>query len=187
VNVVGVKGNPRSSGFDRAAADFYCEPPRAVEALLDVEEFLPTVWDPACGSGNIPRVCAARGIDAVGSDIVQRGAALWTGDFLAPSNGFTAPSIITNPPFNLAVDFVLQALSFADKVAILQRLSWLEGERRYQQLFSRGQLARIWQFRSRISMPPGGTTIEPKGGSVAFCWFVFVRKNEASFCGGWLP
>lgn len=178
-------GNARSSGYERQTQDWYCEPPRAVHALLDMEIFSPTVWDPACGKGTIPTVCRERGIDAIGTDIIDRGAAKWTADFLLSRD--IAESVITNPPFSLAVDFAIKALSFADKVAILQRTSWLEGEKRYQQLFSRNQLAHVWQFRSRISMPPGDSDAEAKGGSVAFAWFVFERRHKGLPTLGWLP
>lgn len=178
-------GNARSSGYERQTQDWYCEPPRAVHALLDFENFSGDIWDPACGKGTIPEICKARGMDAFGTDIRQRGGAAWTEDFLW--SHATAKNVITNPPFSLAVDFTLKALTFASKVAILQRTSWLEGEKRYQQLFSRNQLAHVWQFRSRISMPPGDSDAEAKGGSVAFAWFVFCRDHNGPFQGGWLP
>lgn len=179
------KGNARSSGYERQAQDWYCEPPEAVRALLSVEIFPPTVWDPACGKGTIPHVCQDLGIDAIGTDIVQRGGAKWTVDFLESRD--RAESVITNPPFNLAVEFTLKALTFAHKVAVLQRLTWLEGKTRHERLFSKGHLARVWQFSGRISMPPGDSESPAKGGSVAFAWFVFDPKHVGTFRGGWLP
>jgi hypothetical protein len=42
------KGRTKSAHvWERAAADFYVEPPEAVEALLAVERFPGGVWDPA--------------------------------------------------------------------------------------------------------------------------------------------
>lgn len=182
------KGNARSSGYERNANDWYVEPRRAIDGLLDVETFDGgVVHDPACGSGNIPIACAARGYMVHGSDLVCRGYGTGGVDFLS---GMTAPvgSIVTNPPFNLAVDFALQGLRVAKhKVCILQRTTWLEGERRYQALFSKGHLMRVWQFRSRISMPPGGTDVPASGGSVSYSWFVFSREHSGPFTGGWLP
>jgi hypothetical protein len=180
------KGNARSSGYNRQAQDWYVEPALAVHELLDVETFDGLVWDPACGGGNIPRVCRERGMGAVGSDIVQRGPAHWVEDFLQ-STCDAYPSIVTNPPFGLAEEFAAHGMRLANKVAILQRLTWLEGEGRFQRLFSRNLLARVWQFRSRISMPPGDSGAEPKGGSVAFAWFVFECAHSGAPALGWLP
>lgn len=180
-------GNARSSGYERQTQDWYRESRRAVDALLDVEKFSGTICDPACGSGNIPGACKYRGYETFGSDIIDRGYLDYgPGDFLTSERPFD--NFLSNPPFGIAVDFVLHALSLAsNKVAILQRTSWLEGEKRYQQLFSRNQLAHVWQFRSRISMPPGDSDAEAKGGSVAFAWFVFCRDHNGPPTLGWLP
>lgn len=183
------KGNGRSSGYARASNDYYCEPRRAIDALLDAEPFVGKVWDPACGGGNIPDACNARGIKAVGSDIVDRAPGFGNYDFLGRIGVFRMPdNIIANPPFNLAVEFTLRALRLASrKVAILQRTTWVEGERRYQSLFLPHPPARIWQFRSRISMPPGGSGAVARGGSVAFAWYVWSRDHVGPPVFGWLP
>ena len=186
------KGHARSSGYDRAANDWYVEPAHAVDALLDVEAFDGEVWDPACGSGNIPTTCGARGIRAVGSDIADRGYGVTGSDFLSldfrTSFMPAAHHIITNPPFSLAMEFALRGLRCVPgKVCILQRTVWLEGERRHRELFSKGHLARVWQFRKRISMPPGGADVPAQGGSVAFAWFVFCHDHQGPWAGGWLP
>lgn len=182
------KGNARSSGYERQANDWYVEPRRAVDALLDAETFSGIIVDPACGSGNIPEACLARGLVALGGDIVDRGwSATFVRDFLSPG-GLPCDTIISNPPFALAVEFAVKALTLAsDRVAILQRTTWLEGERRYQALFSQGHLMRVWQFRSRISMPPGDSDALAQGGSVAFAWFVFSRDHNGAATLGWLP
>jgi hypothetical protein len=183
-----VKGNPRGSGYVRNAHDWYQEPRRAIDALLDVETFEGVTWDPACGSGNIATAFTDRGMAAFGSDIVDRG--------YGPRNDFrtsdwqphhTIENIVTNPPFNAAVDFLNIALNIAtEKVAILQRLSWLEGKAR-RQIFENTPLARVWVFSSRISMPPGGSDQPAKGGSVAFAWFCWDRSYRGPPTLGWLP
>jgi hypothetical protein len=61
----------RASGYDRIAADFYCEPKWIVDALLDVEELPGMSWDPCCGGGNIPVTMRARGLPCRGSDIAN--------------------------------------------------------------------------------------------------------------------
>lgn len=179
------KGNARSSGYERNTNDYYVEPPRAVEALLNVERFSGGIHDPACGGGNIPRVVRSKGYQATGADIVDRGFGE-VRDFLTDDRRYE--NIVTNPPFNLAVMFALHALDHTSgKVAILQRLSWLEGTNRHRLLFATGKLHRIWAFSGRISMPPGGTDIPAKNGSVAFAWFVFGQQAVPSPTLGWLP
>jgi hypothetical protein len=49
------------SGYQRVLHDYYREPARAVDALLDFEAFTGSVYDPFCGGGTIPARCRARG------------------------------------------------------------------------------------------------------------------------------
>jgi hypothetical protein len=181
------QGNPRGSGYERAADDWYREPRWAIDALLGVETFDGVVWDPACGLGNIPDACRARGYTAVGTDVVQRGAADMVLDFLG-TVAQAADNIVTNPPFGISQQFALKALGLVTgKVCILQHTTWLEGQSRYEALWSKGHLARVWQFSRRVSMPPGGSDVPARGGSKAFAWFVFDPSHKGPFTGGWLP
>ena len=179
----------RPSGYAKQPDQWYQEPRCAIDALLNVESFAGPgiVWDPCCGAGNIPDACLARGLAVSGSDIVDRGYRHHhTLDFLTSSA--RVDHIVCNPPFDLAVEFVLHGLKLVTgKVAIIQRTTWLEGDRRYNRLFRLGHLARVWQFRKRLSMPPGGCGIEPKNGSIAFAWFVFEVSHNGPWTGGWLP
>lgn len=182
------KGNPRGSGYERADNEWYVEQPSAVRALLSHETFRGPVHDPACGGGNIPRTLREAGYyTATGADIVDRGFGE-VRDFMTDQRSYA--NIVTNPPFKLAVDFAERAIASLDndagKVCIIQRLAWLEGNARYQRLFEGGLLHRVWVFRSRISMPPGGVDVPAKNGSVAYAWFVFLRIRCHQTALGWL-
>ncbi len=184
------KGNSRNSGYERVGADWYVEPRRAIDELLDVEDFQSGIWDPACGSGNIVQAALDRKIPSVGYDIADRGfPGTRVHDFLKLGDyGETNMAVVTNPPFAKAMEFALHGLELTkEKVCILQRTTWLEGEGRYQKLFSKGHLMRIWQFRSRISMPPGGIEVPAENGSVSFAWYVFSRAHSGFPTLGWLP
>lgn len=180
-------GNNRNSGYERAAADWYCEPRRAIDALLDTEEFEFSVFDPACGGGNIPEACRARGMAAAGSDLVNRGYPIGQPrDFLTFDAQYA--NVVTNPPYALAEQFVLRALPRTlYKVAVIVRTAFLEGQSRHRRLFKPHPPARIWQFSSRVSMPPGGTDVQARNGSVAYCWIVWDRSHVGPPAFGWLP
>jgi hypothetical protein len=185
-----VKGNPRGSGYEKATNNFYQEGPRAIEALLDAEPFEGTVWDPACGEGNIPKACIARGFTTYATDLVDRGYGGGGLDFLTVHTeaGPLADNILVNPPFDLIELFIHQALRLTTrKVAVIGRLAFLEGSKRRETLFTRTPIARVWVFSSRISMPPGGQEIEPKGGSIPFAWYVWTIGHEGPPTIGWLP
>ena len=71
------------------------------------------------------------------------------------------------------------------KVAVLARLALLEGIKR-RELFRSTPLARVWVSSRRVSMPPGGSDIEAKGGSIAYAWFVWDHAHTGSPVVGWL-
>lgn len=168
----------------RAAHDWYVDPPAATEALLRAERFSGPCWDPACGVGTIPSTLQRAGLDAIGSDIVDRGYRDARGvadvvDFLATPARLIA-NIISNPPYKLAQDFAECALVMAShKVALLLPLTFLEGGKRCRWL-ERTPLARVHVFSWRISMPPGellqAGTVKPEGGKKAFAWFVWEQR-----------
>lgn len=182
---------------DRDEHDFYVEPPEAVEALLSVEPFSGSIWDPACGQGTIPATLRRSGHpthEVLGSDIVMRGTPLSPVyyfqkiDFIGDYRPITVvANIITNPPFKLLEPFIERAmLTVTHKAAFLVRLSALEGMKRHERIFAKHPLARIHVFKNRISMPPGGRGIEVKGGAVAFCWWVFDKSHQGPPTVHWI-
>lgn len=176
----------RASGYERNADDWYVEPASVVDALLDVELFIGRTWDPACGGGNIPMRFITRGLDATGSDIRDRGWGETPVDFLASDNRHSATNIASNPPYGILQEWVDHARAIVPgKVAILARLAFLEGQKR-RDWFKNAGLARVWVSSKRVSMPPGGSDIPAKGGSIAYAWFVFDQAHRGAPTLGWL-
>ena len=96
----------------RAAWEFYPTPPEAVRALLSVESFDGSIWEPACGNGAIAKVLKDAGHQVVSTDLVNHGYGFSGHDFLKSTKPL-AKHIITNPPYGthgLADAFVRRAL-----------------------------------------------------------------------------
>ena len=81
----------------RVPFDFYATPPEATRALLSVEHFDGSIWEPACGDGAISRPLIAAGHEVVSTDLVDRGFGISGVDFML-ERGPRAKHIITNPP-----------------------------------------------------------------------------------------
>lgn len=162
--------------------DFYPTPAEAVHALLAAEKkWLPkeAVWEPACGDGSIVNVLRYFGHQVRATDIVDRGC-----PDSSVLNFFEAPpfktyhSIITNPPFKLAREFVDQALRLSPYVAMLLRLSFLEGAAR-KPWFEGLPLARVHVASRRLPMMHRHSWTGPKAGSaVCHAWFVWDERHE---------
>src|SRR5574337_198642 len=157
--------------------DLYETPECAVHALMAVER-LPqgAVWEPACGPGAIARVIKQYGYRVYATDLVdyaspdQDQARI---DFLLEQQGpdFHIGSIVTNPPYKLAQQFVSHALLLCPRVVMLLRLAFLESERRTA-ILDNGWLARVHVFKNRLPMMHRDGWEGPKASSsVPFAWF----------------
>lgn len=157
--------------------DFYATPPEAVRALLEVEKFSGTIWEPACGDGAIVKVLRDAGHRVYATDLVERGCPDSESrvDFLFEQPpGIHIGAIVTNPPYALAKPFVAHAILLGvPKVAMLLRLAFLEGSGR-SSILDTGLLARVYVFKNRLPrMHRDGWTGKKSSSSIAFCWMVW--------------
>lgn len=104
-------------------------------------------------------------------------------DFLATTR--PVDSIVTNPPYALAQPFVLHALNqVRDRVAMLLKLSFLEGQKR-KPFFESTPLARVYVFSKRVSFNRG--TEENKGaGLLAYAWYVWDKLHVGPPSLAWI-
>ena len=159
--------------------DLYETPAAATEALLRVERLPHLVWEPAAGRGAIVQVLQAHGHNVGASDIIDYGFSLrFVGNFLTTT---TAPNgcaaILTNPPYQLAEQFVAHALALVPTVVMLLRLAFLESERRTE-ISERSGLARVHVFRKRLPMMHRAGWAGPRASSaIPFAWFVWQRDH----------
>lgn len=168
---------------DRPHADFYQTPREATAALLRVERFNRTIWEPSCGDGAICDVLLEHGYQVVASDLYDRGHGTAGIDFLKDPPPFgTGLDIIMNPPFSLAVEFVQRALTVGgNKVAVLGRLLWLESVRR-KPFFEASPLARVHVFSRRLPFMhrTNGAEHRARLSAICFAWFIFERGHEGA-------
>ena len=122
-------------GPKRIANEFYPTPPEATRALLSVETFVGSIWEPACGEGAIASVLLEAGHKVVATDLVEYGFGISGIDFLKELRP-RAKHIVTNPPYGsgLADAFAEKALAFAavtgGTVAMLLNMASLSHRRR---------------------------------------------------------
>ena len=161
---------------DRAEGDFYPTPDYAIQALLDRERFTGTIWEPACGTGEMSEVLKRNGYTVLSTDLYDRGYGEAGRDFTwETSLPHSVNAIVTNPPFKIAEQFVERALTLKpDKIALFLRLSFIEGKSRHQRIFRTHAPTRIWAFPSRVTLYPSGEKgRRDNSGFMAFAWFVW--------------
>lgn len=59
--------------IDRVQDDFYSTDPEAIDWLLKYEDFNNTIWECACGNGNLVNRLREHGYNVIATDLVDRG------------------------------------------------------------------------------------------------------------------
>ena len=187
-----VAAKQKSTSYTRDGLDWYVEPRWCDDLFFTVEKPPGPIWDPASGDGNIPSAAHDAGHRVFATDKVYRVLGeireSWL-DFLKDDIvhiADNAGSIVTNPPYRFASDFVVRARQIVPYVAVLVRLDFLASQRR-KQLVS--EAARVWVMSKRPSMPPGQHIID--GGKVGsgqhdYCWIVWDQTHSGQTQIGWL-
>lgn len=127
------------------------------------------------------KVLEEAGYTVMSSDLVDRGYGEAGVDFLCDSiRSRRVPNVVTNPPYIVALPFVRRALEVAtSKVAMLLRLSWLEGVERGK-LFREHPPSRVWVFSKRLTIQRNEFDIHrDAGGMAAFCWMVWDKADTS--------
>lgn len=163
---------------NREAFDYYATDPKAVEMLLELEQFAPVIWEPACGEGHISKVLQAHGYEVISTDLVYRGFGDPEPlDFLKETlDGFEG-DIITNPPYSAGLEFVQRALESVrpgGKVAMFLKVQFLEGQKRGA-FFKDTPPRTVYISRSRISCAKNGDFERFPDSAIAYAWYVWEK------------
>ena len=127
--------------------DYFPTPPWATRALfqsvilpMGFVHYNDVCLEPACGGGHMVKVLQEYFDKVESCDISDYGQDR-IADFLSKDVEQECDFIITNPPFNLAEEFVIKALSMTRKlVAVFARTQFMEGIGRYERLFKPNRL-----------------------------------------------
>jgi len=115
-----------TSGGARRDLDFYPTPPEATLALLPLIKHWPReVWEPCCGDGAMSKVLEANGFNVLSSDIVDRGFGHVRDFFAVDQVSEVYRTIITNPPFGRADDFIRHAHKIGiERMALILKINF---------------------------------------------------------------
>lgn len=164
---------------EREINDFYATDPKALELLLNKEEFDPYIWECACGKGHLSEVLTKRGYIVKSTDLIDRGYGEGGVDFLQCTETHNG-DIITNPPYKYAQQFVEHALELipdGNRVAMFLKLTFLESQNR-RKMFDRYPPEYIYVSSSRLRCASGGEFERYKsssGTAIAYAWFIWRK------------
>ena len=165
------------SSHDREENDFYATDPISITSFLKENPPIAyTVWEPACGNGNMAKALIDANFEVVATDKYDRGFGQSGIDFLKCEDPFDG-DIITNPPFKYACEFAEKGLSLIKEghaVWLFMKLQFLEGTKR-QQLFKRKELKTVYVSVRRIKCAMNGDFDAVGAPVMAYAWYEFRK------------
>lgn len=172
--------------------DDFPTPPWATRALVEHvlggTKMKPlSCLEPACGAGHMAKVLKEYFHRVEHSDAYDYGYGRQR-DFLAkPYAPKSYDWVITNPPFRLAEEFLMSALTVARSgVAILARTVFLESAGRYNAIFRNTPPSTFAQFVERVPMVKG--RLDKKATTATgYAWFVWDFSAAKNAHLAWIP
>lgn len=152
-----------------------------------------SVREPCANRGHMVRPLREYFGGVLASDVHDYGAGFPLQDYL-----FGPPSMLSrtdwtflNPPFKLAEEFIDRALALSDEgVVVIARSAFLEGEGRYERIFSRTPPSYVLQFSERVVMlkgrlvrsgdrdPTDENPDKKAGTATAYCALVWYKRHS---------
>ena len=190
-------GATNHSDSDRASEDFYATDPVAIDALKSKVNLPHFILEPACGRGDLSERLKELGHKVWSYDIVDRGYGDVQNFFemlaLPASflNGGGKIAIVTNPPYKYAMEFILHAFDLCrdgDLVCMFVKTTFLEGKKRYKELFSQQPPSIVLQFVERILCAKNGDFDEARkqGSAVSYCWMIWEKGYKGQTIIDWI-
>ena len=180
-------GASNHSNEEREQDDYYATDPKALELLLELEQFDNVILEPACGEGHLSKLLIRKGYAVASRDLIDRGYG-YTQDFLSDEVKEWNGDIITNPPYKYAKQFIEKALNIipeGHKVAMLLRIQFLEGVER-KQLFENTPPHTIYVSRGRLKCAKNGYfNANKNNGAICFAWFVWQKGYKGNTILKW--
>ncbi len=172
--------------------DDFPTPPWATRALLEhvigpESLSLMSCLEPACGAGHMAKVLKEYFGEVRYSDANEYGYGPVRDYLTSPYEPKSVDWVITNPPFRLAEEFVINALETAKcGVAMLVRSVFLESVGRYNRLFHQNPPAKFAQFVERVPMVRG--RLDAKASTATgYAWLVWEHGSNEHARVIWIP
>lgn len=159
-------------GNNRSKGDFYPTPDFVLIPILEREIFEGNILEPCCGEGHISKELIKKGFDVTSCDLYDRGYGETGKDFLFMPEPKSFDNIITNPPYNLAMEFAKTSLIVArKKVALMMKINFLEGVKR-KPFLEDSPLKYVYVFSKRQTLTRPDWEGKNKG-FITYAWYIW--------------
>ena len=191
-SIVKMLGASNHCDEEREPLDFYATSPDAIDHLLKKVDLPRQILEPACGSGCLSKRLEELGHDVYSSDIEDRGYGIKQDFFSMDKPPFDGDfAIVTNPPYRYSLEFCKHSLELVPEgslVCMFLKTLFLEGKKRYKELFVTTPPHRVLQFVERALCAKNGDFEKRRkeGTAVAYAWFVWVKGHNGPTILDWI-
>lgn len=190
-SVYKILGASNHAETERESNDYYATDPAVLEHLIKKYDIPHVVLEPACGSGDLSKWLEWNGHKVYSSDIVNRGYGEKQNFFEMMSVPKDCSCILTNPPYKYATEFVLHALDLlpvGGQVVMFLKTTFLETERRYNEIFRSTPPRFVYQFIRRALCAKNGDFEEARkqGSAVSYAFFVWEKGYKGQTLIDWI-
>lgn len=194
--IMGARNNAQN---DRQKEDFYATDPNTVDLFLnqiekDDVELSHNIWECCCGMNHIVDVLRNKGYNVFATDIIDRNNSCDAIiDFLnIEIQDKNDLDILTNPPYKLQEQFVkhgLEQLRDGNKLILYLKIQFLEGIKRYDEIFSKIPPKYVYVHSSRQNIARDGdfeTYGKGKANTICFIWCIWEKGFNGETILRWI-
>lgn len=178
----------------REENDYYATNPDTTRLFLDTfkEDFGKNILEPACGEGHLAEVLKEyfpeSNIDCI--DLIDRSYGIGGVDFLTYNTDRKYDTVITNPPFKYAKEFILKGLELSNKYTImLCKIQLLEGVSR-KEMFKDTPLKWVYIHSTRQATWKNGKSVDENGKkwatTMCLAWFIWEKDYKGEPVIKWI-
>ena len=174
-------------GSIRIQSDFYATPLSVVHNFLDNHTLKDgNILEPTAGNGNIVAAIREREKESKHhitsveirkeeyNNLCKYSDKVVIGDFLTWQPTDTYKTIISNPPYSIALEIINKCFEIIDKdteIIMLLRLAFLESKKRYE-FWQKHPINKLYVLSQRPSFTGKGTD------ATAYAWFIWNQSSK---------
>lgn len=177
---------------ERQNEDYYATDPIAIDKLIKVFKLPDVIYEPCCGEGHLSQRLKELGHKVYSSDLIDRGYGEVKDFFEMVELPDDCNCILTNPPYAKALECVLHSLDLLKEDGLclmFLKTTFLEGKKRYKELFSKTPPKYVFQFSERVLCAKNGDfdyMREHGGSAVAYAFYVWQKGYNGETIIKWI-
>lgn len=177
---------------EREKNDYYATDPVAIDKLIPtgVLSNVTNIWECCCGEGHLSERLKHYGFKVLSTDLIDRNYGVGGVNYLTSNKLGNVDCILTNPPYKYALEIIKHSLDILEEgqlCCMFLKTTFIEGKKRYKELFSVNPPKYIYQFSERVNCAMNGDFEKYNYNSaVAYAWYVWEKGYKGDTILRWI-